>query len=112
VKELINRDLRYREYDAGGVEGFEALAALGFRPAYMDYSTLAIYPSCYGDGRPAPTHVLDSLPDEVVVIRSPGGRVLATKMTLVAGFVREGYFYTRDKAVSLAADIPARSVRK
>ena len=106
MKGLINKDLRYRDYDAGNDCAGE-LAALGFRPAYLDYSTLRIYPSCFGDGRPAPTHVLDALPDEVVVIRSPGGHVMATKMTLVAGYVREGYFYTRDKAVSLAADMPA-----
>ena len=108
MKGLINKDLRYRDYDAGNGDCGEELAALGFRPAYLDYSTLRIYPSRFGDGRPASTHVLDCLPDEVVVIRSPGGHVMATKMTLVAGYVREGYFYTRDKAVSLAADMPPR----
>ena len=41
----------------------------GFRPAFMDLETAAVYPACFADGRPAPFHLLDGLPDELVLAR-------------------------------------------
>lgn len=71
----------------------DALHALGFRPAFFDYATCTLYESRHADGRRAEIHVLDGLPDEVVVIRSCDG-VLAVKASLMAGFERNGYFFT------------------
>lgn len=73
----------------------------GFRPAFCDTATNRIYLSRYGDGRPAPCHLLEGLPEEVVVERDPGGRVCAAKSTLVAGFIRDGLFYSRAQAAQL-----------
>ena len=50
---------------------------LGFRPAFLDFETQIIYPSRFADGRPAPIHVLDGLPEDVIVDRSASGRVVA-----------------------------------
>lgn len=75
----------------------------GFEPAFLDNETHRIYRSRYADGRPAPCHLLDGLPDEVVVARDGRGRVAATKGSLVAGFLRCGAFYTRDEAVAALA---------
>jgi hypothetical protein len=44
-------------------------------------------------------HAPDSLPDEVVVLRTKAGRVLAVRQTLVAGYERGGYFFTLASAV-------------
>lgn len=71
------------------------------RPAFQDTSTGVIYLSCFTDGRPAPVHVLDGLPDSAVLQRAPDGRVAAIKQTVVAGFSREGQFYTREQAASM-----------
>ena len=71
---------------------------LGFRPAFFDPQTDTIYPSQFADGRPAPFHMLDGLPDEVVIYRSPAGRVMAVKASLISGFVLNGRFYTRQAA--------------
>ena len=76
----------------------------GFRPAFLDTATFSIHLSRYADGRPAPFHVLDGLPDEVVVTRSIFGRVVAAKGTLVTGVERNGYFYTRSAAARAAAE--------
>lgn len=76
---------------------------LGFRPAFLDFATQRIYLSCYGNGMAAPVHVLDGLPDEVVIDRAPSGRVISAKPTLIAGFVRNGFFYTRRAAARAAA---------
>ncbi|QJR14313.1 hypothetical protein [Usitatibacter palustris] len=71
---------------------------LRFRPAFLDCATMAVYVSRFADGRPAPFHVLDGLPDEVVIDRTLSGRVVSTKSTLIAGFERGGYFFTRTAA--------------
>ncbi|MBK8321256.1 MAG: hypothetical protein IPL06_00590 [Betaproteobacteria bacterium] len=71
---------------------------LGFRPAFFDTATCALYLSTFADGRPAQVHLLDGLPEDVVVVRSDCGRVIAAKASLVAGFERDGFFYTRRSA--------------
>jgi len=48
-------------------------------------------------------HLLDGLPDDVVVERAASGRVLAAKDTLISGFERNGFFYTRSAAARAAA---------
>ena len=77
---------------------------LGFRPAFLDFQTQVIYPSRFADGRPAPIHVLDGLPDEVIVDRAASGRVVAAKASIISGFVRNGFFYTRSAAAKAAAE--------
>lgn len=53
---------------------------LGFRPAFLDYATMSIYPC------------------------ELAGCVLTARATLMAGFERKGFFYTRAAA--------ARAVRE
>lgn len=69
-----------------------------FCPAFMDTRTCLIYPSRFGDGRPAPFHLLDGLPDELVMARNTAGRVTSVKPSVVSGFLRDGRFFTRDEA--------------
>ena len=76
--------------------------SLGFRPAFQDLETRAIYLSRFANGCPAPCHVLDGLPRELVLRRRPCGRVAAVKPSLVSGFVRDGCFYTREEAALVA----------
>jgi len=78
----------------------------GFRPAFMDLDTQAVYASCFADGTPAPIHLLDGLPDEAVLTRDAAGRVRAAKTSIVAGFVLDTRFYTRDEAAHLASTWP------
>ena len=56
-----------------------ALAELGFRPALLDYATMTIYASFERLAGPP-------------------------KLTLVSGFERHGYFYTRAAAERAARD--------
>ena len=76
----------------------------GFEPAFLDMGTMAIYRSRHADGTPAPYHVLDGLPDEVVWNRSAEGRVQVAKPTLLRGYVRNGYFYTLPAACRALRD--------
>ena len=104
--ERMNEEKLKREHAAyagtGGIS--QANADLGFRPAFLDFSTLTIYPSRFADGRRAPFHLLDGLPDEVVADRLPSGRVVAAKATLISGFERDGFFYTRQAAARACAE--------
>ncbi len=77
---------------------------LGFRPAFLDFETQRIYLSCFADGRAAPFHLLEGLPEEVIIDRSPTGRVVAAKATLISGFVRNGFFYTRAAAARAVSE--------
>ena len=88
MKRLVNFELPERAGDR----------VLGFEPAYLDTGTMAIYRSRFADGRPARFHILDGLPEAVVWNRSAAGHVTVAKPTLVAGYVRAGYFYTRRAA--------------
>ena len=78
----------------------------GFRVAFRDAETGIIYGSCYADGRPAAVHLLDGLPESLVLARAVDGRVTVVKKAVVAGFVRNGRFYTRQEAVrSVASEV-------
>lgn len=71
-----------------------------FHPAFLDARNGAVHISCYADGRPAPFHLLDGLPDELIVARDPFGRVARVKACVTSGFARDGRFYTRDEAAA------------
>jgi len=79
--------------------------SLGFHPAFLDAGTGKIYLSCYANGERAPFHLLDGLPDEVVVSRHPTGRVAAVKRSVTSGFERDGRFYTREQAARHVAEL-------
>ena len=70
----------------------------GFRPAFMDLETAAVYLARFADGRPAPFHLLDGLPDELVLSRDAAGRVAEIRASVISGFEQDGRFYTRDEA--------------
>ncbi|MEE4377857.1 MAG: hypothetical protein V2J55_10155 [Candidatus Competibacteraceae bacterium] len=74
----------------------------GFVPAFQDSQTGTVYLSRFADGRPAPMHLLEGLPQSVVVARNETGKINAIKPSVVAGFVRCGQFYTREQAAASA----------
>jgi hypothetical protein len=98
-------------YGAGG--GVSANnRCLGFQPAFRNSETGCIYPSRFADGRPAPIHMIDGLPDEVVVARSATGKVTSVKSSVQSGFTMNGIFYDRDEAArySRALDQPGNAI--
>ena len=80
----------------------------GFEPAFLDTETELVYASCFADGRRAPFHLIDGLPDELVSARGMNGRVLAVKASVISGFVRQGRFFTRDEAARVSCVDDAR----
>lgn len=90
--------------DTGGVS--EENRSFGFRPGFIDRDTGVVYLSRYADGRPAPFHLLDGLPGELVVARTASGKVARVKDSITSGFLRGPRFYTRDEA---AGEVAAES---
>jgi hypothetical protein len=74
-----------------------------FLPAFRDTASGKTYLARYADGTPAPMHLLDGLPEELVIRRDATGRTVAVKGSLVAGFLRGGRFYTREQAAECRA---------
>ena len=95
--EVAQQSLAYR--GTGGVSAENR--AFGFLPAFLDRESGRIHLSCDTRGVPVAIHQFDGLPEEWVVARDQGGRPCAVKASVEAGFVREGYFFTREQAAQL-----------
>jgi hypothetical protein len=82
----------------GGIS--ENNCAARFMPAFQDSLTGRVEMARQEDGSQAPMHLLCCLPDEWVIERDAQGHILALKDSVIAGFVRDGEFYTREEAAS------------
>ena len=76
----------------------------GFQPAFFDFLTQTIYPSVFADGTPAPFHILEGLPHELIVDRARSGRVISIKATVLSGYERNGYFFTNQSVLRAIAE--------
>ena len=94
VRMLVQQNSIY--HGRGGVSAENR--GRGFRPAFLDRTTGFVYPSCFANGCAAPVHVLDGLPETLVVDRDSRGRVTSVRAGIIAGFLRDGVFYTREQA--------------
>ena len=79
-------------------------ASRNFLPAFQDAITGETHLSMNTDGTPAMIHLLDGLPTDWVVAKDNEGRVLAVKDSVVAGFVRDGRFFTRAELAAKTLD--------
>jgi hypothetical protein len=70
----------------------------GFIPCFCDTATGQVQISRFKNGMPAPFHLLEGLPEEWIKERDANGRVLTLKSSVIAGFVHQDCFYTREQA--------------
>lgn len=70
----------------------------GFIPAFYDEETGVVELSRFANGSLAPVHLIEGLPDTWVVERDLNGMIQAIKQSVIAGFVRGDFFYTRQQA--------------
>jgi hypothetical protein len=105
---MLTLSTQYLQMEAAAQRGTGGVSAengkLGFQPAFRDTHTGRIYPSTFADGRPAPFHLLDGLPDHLVLAYDRYGRPSRVAGTIVAGFVRDGIFHTRTQAAATVRD--------
>lgn len=95
--DVVQQSLVYR--GTGGVSAENR--AYGFHPAFLDREDGYIHLSCHADGSPADAHQFDGVPQEWIAARDHEGRPSAVKASVVAGFVRDGYFFTREQVAQL-----------
>ncbi|GMQ87388.1 MAG: hypothetical protein BMS9Abin08_0589 [Gammaproteobacteria bacterium] len=91
---LIEENLAYA--GTGGLS--QENRSMGFIPAFYDVVTGRAEIARFADGRPAPMHLLEGLPGEWVKKRDASGRACAIKGSVISGFIRGAYFYTRKQA--------------
>ncbi|MBK1722703.1 hypothetical protein [Thiocystis violacea] len=77
--------------------------SFGFQPGYLNSRSGEQVLSRFSDGRPAPVHLLDGLPDTWVRARDEKGKITAVEPEVISGFIRDGLFYTREEALKAAA---------
>ena len=98
-KRLINENNKFK--NTGGVS--QKNKQYNFVPAFLDFETGAIYISSFSNGEPAPIHLFDGLPKELIVGRNAVNKPVKIKQTVVSGFVLEGRFYTREQAMDIVS---------
>jgi len=105
-KMLTADTLRKQNLAFAGTGGVSAEnRASGFSPAFYDAATGRAELARFADGRPAPMHLLDGLPETWVAQRDTCGHITAIKQTVIAGFIHGGFFYTREQAAALLSRI-------
>ena len=98
-KPLSNATLREENLAYIGTGGLsQENWSAGFIPAFYDPDTGRAEIARFADGRPAPMHLLEGLPGEWVKKRDASGRASAIKGSVISGFIRGAYFYTRNQA--------------
>ncbi len=97
ANDLAQQSLAYR--GTGGVSAENK--AYGFLPAFLDRDSGYIHLSCDANGNPAEFHRLDGVPAEWILERDAEGKPSAVKSSVVVGFVRDGFFFTREQVVQL-----------
>jgi hypothetical protein len=70
----------------------------GFIPAFCDSVTGRVEISRLQNGQPASIHTIEGLPESWIIERDAAFKATAISHSVVAGFVREGCFYTRSQA--------------
>jgi hypothetical protein len=95
--DIAQQSLAYRGTGGVSVEN----RAFGFLPAFLDRESGQIHLSCDARGIPAAVHQFDGMPADWIVKCGRDGKPCAVKASIVAGFVREGYFFTREQAAQL-----------
>ena len=107
VNALSQNQLALENARYAGTGGISANnGSRGFVPGFYNTHTQTARVSCYADGAPAPIHILDGLPDTWITGRDSLGQVVQTAANVIAGFLREGRFYTREEAASLCSCPP------
>lgn len=99
IRVLRSENDSYRA--TGGVSSGNA--ERGFLPAFKDAVTGHCYLSRYADGQLAPVHLLEGLPDSLILQRDAEGGVVAAVPTLTSGFFLGGRFFTRQEAAQSVA---------
>lgn len=98
-KSFTKRELTFQNILLLGTGGLSAEnRQSGFVPVFLDTERSEVHPSCYANGQPANIHILDGLPEHLILANEASGAVSKVKKSVIPGFLRDGHFYTREEA--------------
>jgi len=98
---LNPRTLRQQTLAFRGTCGESRLAGgKGFLPAFCDPASGRVELARLANGQPAAMHLITYLPADWTASRDGAGRVLTLRPGIVAGFVRDDRFFTREEAAA------------
>jgi len=97
--ELAQQNLMFHGTGSTGPQS----RSYGFNPAFLDEKTKTVYLARYPDGRIAPMHISNSLPDKLLAQKNVCGVVVSGTEEVTAGFTKDGLFYTRAQAEKAVA---------
>jgi len=103
-QELHRQNTEFK--DTGGVS--EENRCEGFQAAFFNTESNTAEIARFADGSPAPFHILDGVPTDWVTERDDAGKIVAVRSTIIAGFIRDGVFYTREQASCLCTQDNAK----
>ncbi len=99
---MNNRTLKLENIVYNGTTGVsQNNRSLGFTPAFLDKKTGVIEIARLKNGQPSPMHIINWLPKSWAESLASDGCVLRLKPGIIAGFVRDGFFYTRAQTAEL-----------
>ena len=99
---LNSRVLRFENKRYAGTRGVsENNRDDKFYPAFLNKRDGRVEIAKKQDGSPAPFHLIDWLPEEWATGIDTKGRVRSLQPEIIAGFVREGIFFTREEVTAL-----------
>lgn len=99
---MDNRNLQLENLAFAGTTGVSRNnRASGFTPAFLDKKTGVIEIARLKNGQPSPTHIISWLPSSWAGRLASDGSVESLKPGIIAGFVRDGVFYTREQTAEL-----------
>ena len=99
------REQNRQYHGTGGVSHDPHNQSMRFVPAFLDTESGKVFLSRNPDGTIACMHLLNCLPDYLIMARDAKGRVMSVKASLLVGFERDGRFYTRAEAAAAVAAI-------
>lgn len=96
---MMNQQLLLNEHhrikaQLGTGSGVFSDTCFGFMPAFRNIHNKETHLSVYDGGHPSVVHLLDGLPDKWIDEKSGDGRPVSLKAGIIAGFMRQGRFYT------------------
>ena len=110
TKSKASRLVKENEQFAGTGGTSQGNAQASFIPAFQDSRTGQVEISRFQDGRPAPCHLLDGLPEAWITERDLQGRVIEIKSSVISGFIRLDEFFTRQQASDFMAQHSAEGI--
>ena len=100
---MDSKTLQRQNHEFAGTYGVSiANRRAKFVPAFRDTDTDRVEIARFRNGQAATMHLICGLPEEWAIDHDEHGSICRVKQSIVAGFVRDGIFYSREQAARIS----------